>query len=41
LITWWRSLEPTDEGQRDAHARLPGVIRLIDTYSAWLAEMKR
>jgi hypothetical protein len=41
LITWWRSLEPADEGQRDAHARLPGVIRLIDTYSALLGEMKR
>ena len=41
LIIWWRSLEPADEDQRDAHARLPGVIRLIDTYSAWLAEMKR
>ena len=41
LITWWRSLEPSDEGQRNAHARLPGVIRLIDTYSALLAELKR
>ena len=38
LIVWWRTLEPADEMQQLAHARLPGAIRLIDTFSTWLAE---
>lgn len=38
LIVWWRTLEPADQAQRDAHGRMPGAIRLIDTISAWLAE---
>ncbi len=38
LIVWWRTLEPTDIAQRDAHGRLPGAIRLIDTMSSFLAE---
>lgn len=41
FIRWWRTLEPINEAQRDAHARLPGAIRLIDTYSSWLAERRR
>jgi hypothetical protein len=41
FITWWRTLEPINEAQRDARARLPGAIRLIDTYSAWLEERRR
>ncbi|MFA6095003.1 MAG: hypothetical protein WC757_03925 [Candidatus Paceibacterota bacterium] len=38
LITWWRTLEPTDPDQQDAFGRMPGAIRLIDTYSLWLGE---
>jgi hypothetical protein len=41
LIVWWRTLEPADEMQQLAHGRLPGAIRLIDTFSTWLAERSR
>lgn len=39
FIHWWRALEPQDERQREAHARLPGAIRLLDTVSAMMEEM--
>ena len=38
FIDWWRGLHPANEIQHDAHARLPGAIRLLDTVSAWMAE---
>jgi murein L,D-transpeptidase YafK len=38
LIDWWRALEPGDERQRKAHARLPSAIRLLDTVSIWMEE---
>jgi len=38
LILWWRTLEPASEIQQRAYGRLPGAIRLIDTFSTWLAE---
>jgi hypothetical protein len=38
LIVWWRTLEPANEMQQRAHGRLPGAIRLIDTFSTWLME---
>ena len=38
LIVWWRTLAPANEMQQHAYGRLPGAIRLIDTYSTWLAE---
>jgi hypothetical protein len=38
FIVWWRTLEPATPEQREAHGRLPGAIRLIDTISGWLAE---
>lgn len=38
LIVWWRTLEPRDPPQQDACGRMPGAIRLIDTFSAWLDE---
>jgi hypothetical protein len=38
LILWWRTLDPETEAQTDAHARLPGAIRLIDTMSNFLAD---
>jgi hypothetical protein len=38
LIVWWRTLEPGNEMQQHAYGRLPGAIRLIDTFSTWLAE---
>jgi len=38
FIDWWRSLEPENEAQRDAHGRLPSAIRLMDTVSTWMAE---
>ena len=41
LIVWWRTLEPADEIQRHAYGRMPGAIRLIDSFSTWLAENKR
>lgn len=41
FIDWWRGLEPATEGQREAHARLPGAIRLLDTVSALLEEQAR
>ncbi len=41
FIVWWRTLEPTTPAQRDAYGRLPGAIRLIDTFSGWLAEHGR
>ena len=41
FIVWWRTLEPSTPEQRDAHGRLPGAIRLIDTFSGWLAEHGR
>ena len=41
FIDWWRGLEPTTEAQREAHARLPGAIRLLDTVSALMQEQAR
>jgi hypothetical protein len=41
FIDWWRGLEPANEVQREAHARLPGAIRLLDTASALLEERAR
>jgi hypothetical protein len=41
FIDWWRGLEPATEGQREAHARLPGAIRLLDTVSALMEEQAR
>ncbi|QGM97232.1 hypothetical protein [Methylocystis parvus] len=38
LIDWWRALEPVDQRQREAHARLPGAIRLLDTVSSLMEE---
>jgi hypothetical protein len=38
FIDWWRGLEPQDDIQREAHARLPAAIRLLDTVSAWMEE---
>lgn len=40
FIDWWRALEPEDENQREAHARLPSAIRLMDTISAWMEEQQ-
>jgi len=39
-IDWWRALEPASDVQREAHARLPGAIRLLDTHSVMLAELE-
>ena len=41
FIDWWRGLEPANEVQREAHARLPGAIRLLDTVSALMQEQAR
>lgn len=41
FIVWWRTLEPATPEQREAHGRLPGAIRLIDTISGWLAESSK
>ena len=38
FIDWWRSLEPVNEAQREAHGRLPAAIRLLDTVSSWMEE---
>jgi hypothetical protein len=38
FIDWWRSLEPVDEAQQNAHGRLPAAIRLLDTVSNWMEE---
>lgn len=38
FIDWWRGLEPASEGEREAHARLPGAIRLLDTISTLMEE---
>lgn len=38
LIVWWRTLEPADAAQVEAHAQLPGAIRLLDTVSAFMEE---
>jgi len=38
FIDWWRGLEPATEVQQEAHARLPGAIRLLDTVSALMEE---
>lgn len=38
FIDWWRTLEPQDESQRDAHGRLPSAIRLMDTISTCMEE---
>ncbi len=38
FIDWWRGLEPATEVEREAHARLPGAIRLLDTVSALMEE---
>lgn len=40
LIVWWRTLKPTDPDQEDAFGRMPGAIRLIDTFSLWLDERR-
>lgn len=39
FIDWWRGLEPGDDSQQTAHARLPGAIRLLDTVSALMEEL--
>lgn len=39
FIDWWRGLEPGDDVQHTAHARLPGAIRLLDTVSALMEEL--
>lgn len=41
FIVWWRTLEPETHAQREAHAQLPGAIRLLDTVSAFLEEKAR
>ena len=41
LIVWWRTLEPIDADQQNAFARMPGAIRLIDTFSTWLGEREK
>lgn len=41
FIDWWRGLEPATEVEREAHARLPGAIRLLDTISALTEEQAR
>ncbi|MCI4679656.1 hypothetical protein K9U39_08620 [Rhodoblastus acidophilus] len=41
FIDWWRGLEPADEDQREALAKLPSAIRLLDTFSALLEEQAR
>jgi hypothetical protein len=38
FIDWWRSLEPVNEAQQEAHGRLPAAIRLLDTVSSWMEE---
>lgn len=38
FIDWWRSLEPVDEAQQEAHGRLPAAIRLLDTIASWMEE---
>ncbi|WP_296583374.1 hypothetical protein [Xanthobacter sp.] len=38
FIVWWRTLEPENPQQVEAHAQLPGAIRLLDTVSAFLEE---
>ncbi|MFG1209917.1 hypothetical protein V5F79_22995 [Xanthobacter flavus] len=38
FIVWWRTLEPETPQQVEAHAQLPGAIRLLDTVSAFLEE---
>jgi hypothetical protein len=38
FILWWRTLEPITEEQYETYGRMPGAIRLIDSYSAWMAE---
>jgi hypothetical protein len=38
FIYWWRTLEPGDDAQREAHSRLPAAIRLLDTVSIWMEE---
>lgn len=40
LIVWWRTLEPANGAQREAYGRIPGTIRLIDTFCTWLEERK-
>jgi hypothetical protein len=41
FIDWWRSLEPVNETQQEAHGRLPAAIRLLDTVSTWMEERSR
>lgn len=41
FIVWWRTLEPETEAQGEAHAQLPGAIRLLDTVSSYLEEKAR
>jgi hypothetical protein len=41
FIDWWRGLQPANEIQHGAHARLPGAIRLLDTVSALMEEQER
>ena len=38
FIDWWRCLEPGNEAQQAAHARLPAAIRLLDTVSTLMEE---
>ena len=41
FIDWWRGFEPVGEAQQNAHSRLPGAIRLLDTVSALMEERAR
>jgi hypothetical protein len=41
FIDWWRSLEPVNEAQQEAHGRLPAAIRLLDTVSSWMEEREQ
>lgn len=38
FIVWWRTLELADGAQVEAHALLPGAIRLLDTVSTFMEE---
>ncbi|WP_166142622.1 hypothetical protein [Methylosinus sp. RM1] len=41
FIDWWRGMDPEGEAQQNAHSRLPGAIRLLDTVSALMEELSQ
>jgi hypothetical protein len=41
FIDWWRGMDPEGEAQQNAHTRLPGAIRLLDTVSALMEELSQ